>query len=166
MPCRTGLTGVGRCTIDGSTSCTEGGRQASDTTIAGPVLRIYNNSDALSYDPAKRDWTLAHRGLDFEDAWLVFSGRTAEVEDIRRDDGELRILCFGMLMGRMVVIGYTQRGAVRHVFSMRKEGVRNFVCEAYHDDEEHVCQAGKRRLRPRPERRGCRPFRRNSLTSS
>jgi hypothetical protein len=79
MPCRTGLTGVGRCTIDGSTSCTKGGRQASDTTIAGPFLRIYNYSDDLSYDPAKRDWTLARRGLDFEDAWLVFNGRTAEV---------------------------------------------------------------------------------------
>ena len=124
MPCRTGLTGVGRCTIDGSTSCTEGERRASDATIAGPVLRIYNNSDGLSYDPAKRDWTLAHRGLDFEDAWLVFSGRTAEVEDIRRNYGELRILCFGMLMGRMVVIGYTPRGAVRHVFSMRKANER------------------------------------------
>lgn len=87
-------------------------------------MRIYNYSDFLSCDPAKRDWTLARRGLDFEDAWLVLNGRTAEVEDIRRDYGELRILCFGMLMGRMVVIGHTPRGAVRHVFSMRKANER------------------------------------------
>ncbi len=29
-----------------------------------------------------------------------------------------------MLAGRMVVIGYTSRGAVRHVFSMRKANDR------------------------------------------
>ena len=38
--------------------------------------------------------------------------------------GETRIICFGLLRGRMVVIGYTQRGSVRHVFSMRKANDR------------------------------------------
>jgi uncharacterized DUF497 family protein len=78
----------------------------------------------ITYDPAKRDWTLANRGLDFEDAALVFGGLTAEVEDRRKDYGETRIICFGMLEGRLVVIGYTPRGAVRHVFSMRKANDR------------------------------------------
>jgi uncharacterized DUF497 family protein len=78
----------------------------------------------ISYDPAKRDWTLSNRGLDFDDATEVFDGLTAEIEDTRRDYGETRIICFGLLRGRMVVIGYTQRGSVRHVFSMRKANDR------------------------------------------
>ncbi len=78
----------------------------------------------VSYDPVKRSWTLANRGLDFEDASQVFGGLTAEVEDTRMDYGETRIICFGLLRGRLVVIGYTPRGAVRHVFSMRKANDR------------------------------------------
>jgi uncharacterized DUF497 family protein len=69
----------------------------------------------VSYDPAKREWTLTHRGLDFEDAARVFDGLTAEVEDERRDYGETRILCFGVLRNRLVVIGChsSWRGASR-----------------------------------------------------
>jgi len=33
--------------------------------------------------------------------------------------GEKRVICYGTLAGRMVVVGYAPRGAVRHVFSMR-----------------------------------------------
>ena len=67
---------------------------------------------------------MTHRGLDFEDAASVFDGLTAEVEDKRKDYGETRIICFGVLQDRLVVIGYTPRGAVRHVFSMRKANDR------------------------------------------
>jgi hypothetical protein len=74
----------------------------------------------ITYDAAKRTRTLADRGLDFEDAVLVFEGVTVEVEDRRKDYGEPRILCDGLLSGRMVVVGYTPRGSVRHIFSMRK----------------------------------------------
>jgi len=78
----------------------------------------------ISYDPAKRERTLKDRGLDFEDAPIVFSGLTVEVEDMREDYGEKRIICFGQLEGRLVVVGYTPRGAVRHIFSMRKANDR------------------------------------------
>ena len=81
----------------------------------------------ISFDPSKRDRTLTNRGLDFEDAALVFDGLTAEVEDKRTDYGEIRIICFGVLRNRLVVIGYTPRGAVRHVFSMRKANDREQV---------------------------------------
>ncbi len=67
---------------------------------------------------------MAERGLDFEDAKKVFQGVTIEVEDMRKDYGERRILCFGLLADRLVVVGYTTRGAVRHVFSMRKANDR------------------------------------------
>ena len=78
----------------------------------------------ISYDPAKRIKTLADRGLDFEDAPLVFAGVTIEVDDMRENYGERRIICYGNLQGRGVVVGYTLRGAVRHIFSMRKANRR------------------------------------------
>jgi len=84
----------------------------------------YNNNVKISFDPAKRERTLAERGLDFADAAVVFEGLTLEVEDRRREYGEKRIICYGTLAGRLVVVGYTPRGAVRHVFSMRKANVR------------------------------------------
>jgi uncharacterized DUF497 family protein len=74
----------------------------------------------VTFDPAKRAKTLAERGLDFEDAAIVFQGTTVEIEDTRRNYGETRIICYGLLSGRLVVIGYTPRGATRHVFSMRR----------------------------------------------
>jgi uncharacterized DUF497 family protein len=81
----------------------------------------------ISYDPAKRQKTLDERGLDFEDAPEVFAGLTFEVEDTRQDYGEMRIICFGYLAGRMIVVGYTPRGPFRHIFSMRKANEREQI---------------------------------------
>lgn len=78
----------------------------------------------ITFDPAKREATRAERGLDFADAALVFAGVTLEVEDTRKNYGETRIICYGLLQGRMVVVGYTPRGADRHIFSMRKANDR------------------------------------------
>jgi uncharacterized DUF497 family protein len=78
----------------------------------------------VTFDPAKRAKTVAERGLDFEDAAIVFQGTTVEVEDTRRNYGEKRIICYGLLSGRLVVIGYTPRDDSRHVFSMRKANDR------------------------------------------
>lgn len=78
----------------------------------------------ISFDPAKRAKTFTERGLDFADAVAVFASATFETEDTRKDYRERRIICYGYLAGRMVVIGYTPRGAVRHIFSMRKANER------------------------------------------
>ena len=78
----------------------------------------------ITFDPFKRNTALADRGLDFLDAEIIFEGVTLEVEDTRKDYGERRIICYGLLAGRMVVVGYTPRGADRHVFSMRKANER------------------------------------------
>lgn len=78
----------------------------------------------ISFDPDKRKRTLDQRGLDFADAPLVFEGVTVEIEDTRKNYGEQRIICYGLLAGRLVVVGYTPRGAVRHIFSMRKANAR------------------------------------------
>jgi uncharacterized protein len=78
----------------------------------------------ITFDAAKREKTLAERGLDFTDAGIVFAGVTLDVEDKRKNYGETRLICYGLLHGRMVVVGYTPRGADRHVFSMRKANER------------------------------------------
>jgi uncharacterized protein len=67
---------------------------------------------------------LEERGLDFADAAIVFSDLTIEVEDMRADYGETRIICFGYLDERMVVVGYVPRGWTRHISSMRKANGR------------------------------------------
>ena len=79
---------------------------------------------AITYDPAKRERTFRARGLDFEDAAAVFDGETLELEDRRQDYGETRIICYGYLAERMVVVGYMPRGNDQHVFSMRKANGR------------------------------------------
>ena len=64
----------------------------------------------VSFDPAKRDLTLKHRGLDFARAGDVFSRRTATVADDRFDYGEARFITAGHLDGLLVVMVWTQRG--------------------------------------------------------
>ena len=81
----------------------------------------------ITYDPDKRERTLRDRGLDFEDTPVVFAGLTVEVEDTRKDYGEKRLICYGQLEGRLVVVGYTPRGADRHIFSMRKANRREQI---------------------------------------
>ena len=78
----------------------------------------------ITFDPTKRQKALLERGLDFLDVVIVFQAVTEEVEDIRKEYGEQRIICLGLLAGRMVVVGYTPRGADRHIFSMRKANER------------------------------------------
>lgn len=78
----------------------------------------------ISYDAEKRAKVLEERDLDFEDAGHVFAGPALDIQDDRRDYGETRWLTFGLLNDRMVVLVWTQRGAARHVISMRKANER------------------------------------------
>ncbi len=73
----------------------------------------------ISFDPAKRDWTLAERGLDFADAGLVFAGVTATIQDMRRDYREDRYITIGHIRGRCVVLVWTPRSNARRIISMR-----------------------------------------------
>ena len=75
----------------------------------------------LTWDESKRQITLTGRGLDFADAHLIFTSIVAEWEDIRQDYGERRMICVGLVAGRLMVVGYVQRGKTRHIFSMRKD---------------------------------------------
>jgi uncharacterized DUF497 family protein len=73
----------------------------------------------ITFDPAKRDATLAHRGLDFADAARVFEGDHATWISDQSDYGEVRQITAGWLDGRMVVFVWAQRGRDCHVISMR-----------------------------------------------
>jgi uncharacterized DUF497 family protein len=79
---------------------------------------------AITYDPAKRDWTLQERGIDFDDAAEVFAGRNYRRRDDRHDYGESRFVTVGFLRKRMVVVVWMPRGGNRHVISMRNANER------------------------------------------
>ena len=51
----------------------------------------------ITFDPVKRAKTLTERGLDFADAALIFAGVTVEIEDTRKNYGEKRVICYGLL---------------------------------------------------------------------
>ena len=87
----------------------------------------------IEYDPAKREATLAARGLDFEDAPLVFAGRHFTAPD-PRDWGEQRLVTAGRLRGDMVVLVWTPRGAARRIISMRKASRDERAKFAHHFD--------------------------------
>ena len=74
----------------------------------------------IEYDPAKRAQTLKLRGLDMEDAFLVFAGLKVTIPDDRKDYGEARWITFGFLHERMVAIVWTPRGSKTRIISMRK----------------------------------------------
>jgi uncharacterized protein len=74
----------------------------------------------VTFDPAKRAATLAHRGLDFADAPAVFAGVVVEDVDDRFDYGEIRIVTVGLLRGSVVVVVWTEREAGAHIISMRR----------------------------------------------
>jgi uncharacterized protein len=78
----------------------------------------------ISFDPDKRARTLAERGLDFADAARVFAGRHFDVDDARRDYGERRVLTFGFLGARAVVLVWTERRGSRRIISMRHANER------------------------------------------
>ena len=58
------------------------------------------------------------------DSILVFEGEVFEFEDIRKDSSEKRMIVLGHLFCCIVIVGYVQRGKVRHIFSMRKANER------------------------------------------
>lgn len=78
----------------------------------------------IEYDSSKRDATLKHRGLDFEDAPKIFSGRHFQMEDDREDYGETRWIAVGRLRRAIVIVVWTPRGDARRIISMRKCNAR------------------------------------------
>ncbi|MBI3790720.1 MAG: BrnT family toxin [Gemmatimonadetes bacterium] len=78
----------------------------------------------FDWDPRKSDQNFARRGFDFEFATLVFTGRTVEFDDTRRDYGERRVIAIGHADRIPLTVVYTDRIApdgqvVRRIISAR-----------------------------------------------
>lgn len=72
----------------------------------------------------KNQTNLEKHGLNFQDAWLIFSGKTITFKDDRQNYGEDRFITLGELKNRVVVVVHTQRGLVMRIISMRKANER------------------------------------------
>ena len=74
----------------------------------------------VTYDPDKRQLTLARRGLDFDDAPKLFAGFHLTRPDLRHYYGEDREISVGLLHGAVVIVVWTERNDSRRIISMRK----------------------------------------------
>jgi uncharacterized protein len=74
----------------------------------------------IEFDPAKRDWTLQERGLDFAKAERIFQTFTVTFHDDREDYGEERFLTYGLMDAIIVACVWTVRGERRRIISLRK----------------------------------------------
>jgi uncharacterized DUF497 family protein len=78
----------------------------------------------ITFDPRKRQLTLAERDLDMAQAGAVFAGPTLTHADDRADYGEARFITIGYLDERMVIVVWTRRGDAYRIISMRKANDR------------------------------------------
>lgn len=82
--------------------------------------RKVHRADALTWNDAKLAANLDKHKLHFDDARLVFGGRTMTRRTFRRADGEPRWQTLGELEGRVVSVVYTLRDNKKHIISFRK----------------------------------------------
>ena len=52
----------------------------------------------------------------------MFASTTLELEDLRKDDGEMCVICYGLLDGRLVVVGYTRVARIVTVSALTRRG--------------------------------------------
>ena len=81
---------------------------------------LYNWAVKFDWDPAKNDANIAKHGIDFYDAVRVFEGPLLEYPDNRRDYGEVRMIAYGAIDEREIVLVYTNRGARCRIISARR----------------------------------------------
>jgi uncharacterized DUF497 family protein len=85
----------------------------------------YYNEDYFQRSQARK--TLAERGLDFARAGEVFQGGHVTKDDNRKDYGERRLITWGHLDSRLVVVTWTPRGHAKRIISMRKANEREIT---------------------------------------
>lgn len=78
----------------------------------------------------KREENLDKHRIDFEDAIYIFEGVVLEKNDPRDHNGETRIIAYGEVNGRLLVVVYTWRDGARRIISARKANGREQ--RAYH----------------------------------
>ena len=78
----------------------------------------------FEWNEQKNEVNYEKHGLNFQDAELIFSGKTTSFLDDRKNYGEERFITLGELKNRVVVVVHTQRGFVTRIISMRKANER------------------------------------------
>lgn len=76
----------------------------------------------FEWDEAKRQQTIAVRGVDLLKAARIFDGRVLNAVDARQDYGEVRYRAIGMVGEDCFVLVYTQREAVIRLITAWKGG--------------------------------------------
>jgi len=79
----------------------------------------------FEWDENKRNRNLRDHGLDFADAWKVFTAPMLTSLDDREDYGEDRWMGIGLLDARIVVVVFTERereneDEITRIISLRK----------------------------------------------
>jgi uncharacterized DUF497 family protein len=78
----------------------------------------------FEWDEVKSNANLEKHNLSFEDIHLIFAGDTITITDLRRPYGENRMITYGSLVGRIVVVVHVPRGGKTRIISMRKANAR------------------------------------------
>jgi uncharacterized DUF497 family protein len=73
----------------------------------------------LSYDEAKRRQNIARHGIDFSECDAIFDAPMLTEEDDRAAYGECRYRSLGLLVGRVVVLVWTERDDATRLISCR-----------------------------------------------
>ena len=74
----------------------------------------------FEWDEAKNQANIRKHGLDFADAWKVFTAPMLVALDDRQEYGEARWIGIGLLQGRVVVVVFVERKDIVRIISLRK----------------------------------------------
>ncbi len=74
----------------------------------------------FEWDENKNLNNIKQHGIDFNDAKLVFEEPIIEKVDDRKDYGEIRRICLGVMNNYIVVVVYTYRGNKIRIISIRR----------------------------------------------
>jgi hypothetical protein len=78
----------------------------------------------FEWDPGKSEATKQQRGISFDRAAEIFTGRICEWPDERQDYGERRFRAVGESSGELLHVVYTRRGAAIRIISVRRANRR------------------------------------------
>jgi uncharacterized DUF497 family protein len=74
----------------------------------------------FEWDPVKSAATEHRRGIGFDRAAEIFTGRMIQWTDDRKDHGEQRVRVVGESAGELLHIVYTRRGEIIRIISARR----------------------------------------------
>ena len=83
------------------------------------TIRFFR-SEGFEWDETKNQANVEKHGISFERATQAFDGTFQRYEDNRRDYGEKRYRCVGMVDGELFAVIYTERNSVVRIISARR----------------------------------------------